>query len=95
MILEVPYKIGDTVSLKLLSGEEVIGRLDDEKNDMYKMHKPMMLVQTQDGLGLAPFMFSASPDTPVSIKQSAVSCVIKSDEGVAKSYTQQTAGILT
>jgi len=94
MIIETPYKIGDTVSLKLLSGEEVVGRLEDEENG-YKMHKPMMLVQTTDGLGLAPFMFSVSADNPVLIKKAAVSCVMKTADDVAKSYTTQTTGIVT
>lgn len=93
MIIETPYKMGDTVSLKLLSGEEVVGRLDDEAKG-YKMHKPMMLVQTGEGLGLAPFMFSVSVDSPVTISKEAVSCIMKTADEVAKSYTQQTTGIV-
>jgi hypothetical protein len=30
MLLETPYKNGDTISLKLSSGEEILGRLDSE-----------------------------------------------------------------
>ena len=30
MLIEAPYKIGDVVSLKLSSGEEIVARLDTE-----------------------------------------------------------------
>ena len=30
MLIETPYKNGDTVSLKLSSGEEIVGRLEEE-----------------------------------------------------------------
>ena len=33
MIIETPYKVGDTVSIKLSSGEEMVARLEEEKDD--------------------------------------------------------------
>ena len=63
MIIEAPYKVGDTVSFKLSSGEEIIARLIEETGTTYKLGKPMVLIAQQQGLGLAPFMFSVSPDT--------------------------------
>ena len=32
MIIEAPYKVGDVVSIKLSSGEEMIARLDSEND---------------------------------------------------------------
>ena len=63
MIIETPYKDGDTVSFKLASGEEVVARLDKETNSSYKISKPMVLiVQADESMGLAPFMFSVGPE---------------------------------
>jgi small nuclear ribonucleoprotein (snRNP)-like protein len=31
MLIEAPYKNGDIVTLKLTSGEELIGKLEEEK----------------------------------------------------------------
>jgi len=56
MIIETPYKVGDTVSLKLSSGEEIVGRLDDESTTKFTLKKPMVLIMGAEGLGLAPYM---------------------------------------
>ena len=93
MLLDVPYKKGDCISLKLTSGEEVIGRLEEEKNDSLILSKPMMIAATQEGLGLAPFMFSVGPSAKFVLKLSNVLCVVKSDREFSKQYLENTTGI--
>ena len=44
MIIETAYKQGDIVSVKLASGEEVVGRFDSAANGGITLIKPMMLV---------------------------------------------------
>jgi len=95
MLLETIYKNGDTVSLKLTSGEEMIAKLDDETADEIVLNKPMVIVAAQQGLALSPFMFSASPDAKVKIKQTNVLCILKTVDDLSKQYTQQTTGIVT
>ena len=34
-------KPNDTITIKLMSGEEVVGRLVEENNDMFLVSKPM------------------------------------------------------
>ena len=41
MLLEVPYKKGDTVSIKLISGEEVVARIEEINDTSFKLHKPL------------------------------------------------------
>ena len=93
MLIESPYKVGDTVSFKLSSGEELVARLDEESATSYKLHKPMVLIAQQQGLGLAPFMFSVSPDGKFVLNSSAVSCMAKTEEQISKQYTEKTTGI--
>jgi len=93
MLLETPYKIGDTVSFKLTSGEELVARLEEENDKTFKLHKPMVLIAQQQGLGLAPFMFGVSPDAKFVLQAHAVSCVAKTEEEIAKQYTSTTTGI--
>jgi hypothetical protein len=93
MLIETPYKIGDTVSFKLSSGEEIIARLEEETDKSFVLHKPMVLIMGQQGLGLAPFMFSVKPDSKFSLRISSVSCVAKTEKEIAAQYTQQTTGI--
>jgi|TARA_B110000908_G_C10174896_1_gene412740 hypothetical protein len=93
MLLEVPYKIGDTVSFKLSSGEEIVGRLESESDKSYTLNKPMVIIAQQQGLGLAPFMFSVSPDGKFNLQAQSVSCVAKTETEIAKQYVSTTSGI--
>lgn len=95
MLLEMPYKVGDTVSLKLSSGEEVIARLDEEDANNVTLVKPLMLTATQQGLGLAPFMFTINPDAKIKINNSNIICVTKTEGEMAKQYIANTTGIET
>lgn len=93
MLINVPYKNGDVISLKLASGEEVVARLEEEKGGDLIVTKPLMLVSAQEGLGLAPFMFSVSPDAKFNIKLSSVLCVTKTEDEFGKQYLEQTSGL--
>lgn len=93
MLIDTPYTVGDTVSMKLTSGEEIIARLDEETPSSYVLHKPMVLVAGQQGLGLAPFMFSVSSTAKFKINTTSVTCILKTEKELASQYTQQTTGI--
>mgnify|MGYP006076368957 CR=1 FL=1 len=93
MLIELPYKIGDNISFKLSSGEEIIARLEAEDAKGYTVRKPMVLIAGEKGLGLAPFMFSVSPDGKFVLQANSVSCVAKTEAEISKQYTSQTSGI--
>lgn len=93
MLIEAPYKEGDTVSFKLSSGEEIVARLEKETEKSYTLKKPMVLVAQQQGLGLAPFMFSVNPDGKFVLQANSVSCVAKTEEEIGKQYLSQTSGL--
>ncbi len=93
MLLEIPYKAGDTISLKLSTGEEIVARLDTESSDSYTVKKPMVLIMQEQGLGLAPFMFSVSPDGKFVLQANSVLCMAKTESEISKQYTKQTSGI--
>jgi len=93
MLIETPYKTGDTVSLKLSSGEEIVGRLEEETPTKFVLTKPMVLIMQQQGLGLAPYMFSVSPDAKFNILATTVSCVAKTEGEIADQYIATTSNI--
>jgi len=95
MLIETPYKNGDTVSFKLSSGEEIVARLEEESGEYFSLKKPMVLIAQKEGLGLAPFMFSVNPDGKFMLRTDTVSCVAKTQEEISKQYTATTTGIVT
>lgn len=94
MIIETPYKKGDIVSLKLSSGEELVGKFEDETDQQIKIKNPLVLSMVPNGgVGLAPYMMTVDPKSVFKFKSSAVTCVLKTVDDTAKSYIQATSGI--
>ena len=67
------------MSLKLSSGEEIVARMEAETPTEFTLKKPMVLIMQQEGLGLAPYMFSVSPDAKFNILVNTVSCIAKTE----------------
>lgn len=95
MIIEAPYKAGDTVTVKTTAGEELLGRFVEENDKTITLQKPMALMATQQGIGLGPFTFTVNPDAKIKLNKNAVLFVHKTDSEMAKQYIQSTSGIVT
>lgn len=94
MIIETPYKINDVVTLKILGGDEVVGRLLADEGGVMTINKPHAVMMGQQGFGLAPYVLTAGPEFKVYFKSEHVVCVVKTYDGVSKEYVKQTSGIL-
>lgn len=92
MLIETPYKNGDTVTIKTLT-EEVIGRLVEETDTTIKVHKPMAIMATQQGIGLGPFAFTIGQDADVVLNKSVILMIAKTEKEMASQYTQNTTGL--
>ncbi len=95
MLIQKTHSVGDVVSMKLSTGEEIIGRLEEESETGYKLKKPFAIVMGQQGLALAPFMFSTANDQSMTFKHTNVMTVGITIEEISKQYVQQTTGIVT
>jgi hypothetical protein len=93
MIIQVPYKVGDIVSIKLASGEEMVAKLEEERDSHVMLRKPLMLVASETGIGLAPFMFTVDPDHKFKIRLNNIICVVKTSKDAANAYIKQTTGL--
>lgn len=95
MLITAPYKVGDIVSIKLSSGEEMVARLEEQKPDEIIVRKPLMLVAGQNGAGLAPFMFTVDPESKFTLKINNIICIVKTVKDAGDMYIQATTGIQT
>ena len=93
MIIEAPYKQNDTVTIKTTSGEEIVARLVEENDKTIKVHKPMAIIATQQGMGLGPFAFTIPMDADVTLNKSVILMVAKTEKEMASQYTQSTTGL--
>jgi hypothetical protein len=92
MLLEKPISSGDVVSLKLINGDEIIARFENDTTDEIKIEKPLALTMSGQGLGMIPWMFLGAKDT-ITLKKSHVFCMVPSKKDAADQYMQGTTGI--
>lgn len=93
MIIETPYKVNDTVTLKTAAGEEIVCRFIEEDKETITVQKPMAIMASQQGIGLGPFTFTINPDAKVTINKSNLLLVHKTDGEMAKQYVASTSNI--
>jgi hypothetical protein len=93
MLIEAPYKVGDTVSIKLSSGEEMVARLEQEGPEKVTVHKPLMLTATQQGVGLAPYMFTVAQESKFILNANNIICIAKTEKEMANKYIENTTGL--
>ena len=94
MLIETPYKVTDIVTIKILGGDEVVGRLTAIDNGVVTLNKPHAVMMGQQGFGLAPYVLTAGPDFKIDIKDEHIVCIVKTFEAVAKEYIKQTSGLV-
>jgi len=96
MLIETPYKENDVVSIKLSSGEELVGKLIEEGPEVVTISKPLMLAQTAKGMGLAPYMFTVDPEkAQLRFNHTNIITMTKTMETMAKQYIESTTGLVT
>ena len=95
MLIETPYKLGDTVTIKLSSGEELVGRLESENDDAYSIKTPLTLVMAQQGLGMQPYLFTAEADQKITFAKRHVTVITKTGKQFADAYQKNTSGLVT
>jgi len=86
-------RIGHTVSMKLTSGDEVVGKVAGQTAEGLTISKPVILAASRDGLQMVPFMMTASPDGDFLFKAHNIMCVATTADQVADAYLESTTGI--
>lgn len=83
---------GDIVCCKLISGEEIIGRLEHESTDYIEINKPLAATLSQNGIGMVPWLFLGGKDT-IKIKQTHILAIVECKKDAADMYRTSTTGI--
>ena len=96
MLITTPMSLNDIVTVKMVGGDEVVGKLTDERTDEYvELAKPLVVMMGQQGFGLAPYILTAGPDASAKLDRKHVIAIVKTYEQVAKEYIKQTTGLIT
>jgi hypothetical protein len=96
MLISIPYKEGDVVSIKLSNGEEVIARYLGEESGKVIIDRPVVLQMGPKGApALMPYFMTVTPDATKNIKLNAnlVVMIASTDKPLADQYTSALSGI--
>jgi hypothetical protein len=93
MLISKGIAVGEVITLKLTSGEELVAKLTEETPTHYKLSKPAVIGMGQKGPGLMPYLFTVSPDADVKLLKTTVTVCEPTDEQFAKQFLETTTGI--
>jgi hypothetical protein len=93
MLIDKGVSVGEVVTFKLTSGEELVAKLIDDGAAYYKLSRPMVIGMGQQGPGLMPYLFTVHPDKEVKLNKSVVAMAEATDKQFADQFIQSTTGI--
>ncbi len=99
MLIQKPITEQDVVTIRLVSGEEIVGRLASDTETHLTLSKPIsigiqMVGQNQAQLAFSPFMASVDDSGSLTFNKAAlVTLPAKTREDVKKSYLTATSSI--
>jgi hypothetical protein len=93
MLIDKGVAVGEVITLKLTSGEEIVAKLTEETATYYKLARPMVLGQGPQGPGLMPYLFTVHPDKEIKLLKNTVTVAEPTDETFAKQFLESTTGI--
>lgn len=93
MLINKGVSVGEVITLKLTSGEEIVAKLSDETSTHYKLSHPMVIGMGKSGPGLMPYLFTVHPDKDVNLQKTTVTVAEATDDHFAKQFIETTTGI--
>jgi hypothetical protein len=93
MLIDKGVSVGEVITFKLTSGEELVAKLIDDGAAYYKLSRPMVIGMGQQGPGLMPYLFTVHPDKEVKLNKSVVAMAEATDKQFADQFIQSTTGI--
>lgn len=93
MLINKGFKSGDIITIKLINGDEIIARYENETTDEVSINRPLALtLGGGGGLGMIPWVF-LSDKQDYNLKKSHMFVMVASKADAAKQYMQGTTGI--
>lgn len=84
-----------TVSIKMLSGEEIIAKFISEDEKSIKVTKAMVLTMSQGGIGMTPYFITVDPEKQISLLKTSVTSYEETEKSAASQYVKATTGLIT
>ena len=87
------FEQNQVYTFKLNSGEELIARVEKPGTEWIMISDPVSVAPGPQGMGLVPSLFTADPESEVTVNISSVAMIAPVREDVGDSYLEATTGI--
>ena len=92
MLVEKPKK-GEICTLKLITGEEIVARVQEEEENCVFVEKPCTVMPSQQGIGLIQSLYTADPNKPIPISKDHIIMMAVSVDQISTHYIKTTTGL--
>jgi hypothetical protein len=86
-------EVGKTYTMRMGYGEEIVAKITGFDSSTYTLSKPVAVVPGQQGIQLMNSLFTADPESDVTVNISSVAMIAPVREDVGDSYLEATTGI--
>ena len=96
MLVNSSYKKGETICVKVSTGEEIVGRIDSQDGDIQVVKPCVITLNPQNGQAmLIPWLMSidTTSSDPITIKKEHIITTNKPNKSLSDAYIQNTTGI--
>lgn len=88
-------ELGEVMTFKLVSGEEVIVKVVSIKDSTMEISNPLSVAPSHQGMGLVPALFTAEHDKNVTLNTNMVAMWAYTADPIRIKYIEATTGIAT
>jgi len=92
MLINKGFYKGDVLSIKLISGEEIIARYESDTTDSITIDRPLAITMAGQGIGMMSWIFLGGKDE-VTLQKSHIIAMMTAKKDAADQYMQGTTGI--
>lgn len=92
MLISKGFSSGDVVSIKLLNGDELIARFEEDDADTVTVSRPLAITMSPQGMGLIPWVFLGE-DAKIVLCKKNTFFIVPSKKDAATQYLEGTTGI--
>ena len=80
------FKEGNLITLKLVSGEEVIAKFKTLTSDYIRIEKALVLMQGPQGLAFGTFFSTAEQKEPININKDKITSIANINDKIKNEY---------
>lgn len=87
------YNKNDIITIKLISGEEIVTRFLEENDTAYRVYKPLSVMPSAQGLSLIQTVISVGPEQEMNVNKACICLHAPSRKEMADAWIESATGI--